>query len=251
MSVIWIYAANASRFDQDFKSIAEAFRLPGRDNANTDVLGLVYHFLEYEYKNSWLMIVDNVDNNEIFNATSTGITCLEYIPDQNPKGRVLFTSRNREACLNLVDEPILIPSMSTAEASDLLGERILQPSTPDEQLSLFEGLDHLPLAIMQATKYMAMLRQTVSQYLEQFHKSRESKTALLNQKFANPGRRERSLESVATTWIVSFDYIREQSPRAADILSLMSVLDRQKSQCLWLSQAMRMRRCLNCCRLSR
>lgn len=152
MSVTWIYAANASRFDQDFKSIAEAFRLPGRDNANTDVLGLVYHFLEYEYKNSWLRIVDNLDNNEILNATSTGITCLEYIPDRNLKGRVLFTSRNREVCLNLVDEPILIPSMSTAEASDLLGERILQPSTPDEQLLLFEELDHLPLAIIQAKK---------------------------------------------------------------------------------------------------
>ncbi|PVH82050.1 TPR-like protein [Cadophora sp. DSE1049] len=226
-SVIWVYAANTSRFEQDYKSIAEALRLPGRDNAKIDVLELVCHFLNYEYKIPWLLIVDNVDNNEIFNVTSTGKTCLEYIPDRNPEGRVLFTSRNRGVCLNLVEEPILIPSMSTAEASDLLGERILQTSTRDEQLLLLEELDHLPLAIIQATKYMAMLRKTVSQYLEQFRKGRESKTALLNHKFANPGRRERSLESVATTWIVSFNYIREQSPRAAEILSLMSVLDRQ------------------------
>ncbi|KAH7411039.1 hypothetical protein BKA64DRAFT_704147 [Cadophora sp. MPI-SDFR-AT-0126] len=226
-SVLWVYAANTSRFEQDYKSIAEAFRLPGRDNAGADILELVCRFLNYEYKNPWLLIVDNVDNNEIFNATSTGKTCLEYIPDRNPEGRVLFTSRNREVCLNLVEEPIIIPSMSTAEASDLLGDRILRTSTRDEQLILLDELDHLPLAIVQATKYMAMLRKTVTQYLAQFRKSRESRTALLNHKFANPGRRERSLESVATTWIVSFNYIRDQSPRAAEILSLMSVLDRQ------------------------
>ena len=156
MSVIWIYAANASRFEQDFESIAEAFRLPGRDHANTDVLGLVCYFLEYENKNPWLMIVDNVDNNEIFNATSTGKTCLGYIPDRNLQGRVLFTSRNREVCLNLVDEPVLFPPISTPEASYLLGQKAVQGRLETrgvEDRETCRSIEHLAWRLTELGRY--------------------------------------------------------------------------------------------------
>ena len=35
------------------------------------------------------------------------------------------------------------------------------------------------------------------------------------------------MESVATTFMISFDYVRKVNPRASDLLSVMSFLDRQ------------------------
>ncbi|KAF4631443.1 hypothetical protein G7Y89_g6691 [Cudoniella acicularis] len=227
MSVFWVHAANLQRFEQEYRAIAQRFELPGRDDPQIDTLQLVRDWFEHEYQQPWLIVVDNVDDNQIFQKTSTGKTGREYIPQINPHGSVLYTSRNRDICFQLVNDPISIPSMPADEALMLFDDRIRKTSTRAEQLSLAEELEFLPLAIIQAVKYMATRRKTVSQYLELFRENKSSRIALLMHKFSDARRRERGLESVATTWMVSFNHIERECPRASELLSLMSFLDRQ------------------------
>jgi hypothetical protein len=117
--------------------------------------------------------------------------------------------------------------MTGYEARILLGDYLTSTSTKAEAQELLDELDFLPLAIIQASKHMIARRKRISQYLEQFQESKESRISLLTHKFSDTNRRERGLESVAATWMISFDHIRHECPRARELLSLMSFLDRQ------------------------
>ena len=117
--------------------------------------------------------------------------------------------------------------MNLVEARLLLGDKIGGESTEDEQSQLLEQLDYLPLAITQAAAFMAKRHKTISQYLDHYRRSDSTRIRLLSHESIDHGRETRPLESVATTWIISFEQIRTENPRAADLLSLMSFLDRQ------------------------
>ena len=68
---------------------------------------------------------------------------------------------------------------------------------------------------------------TVFEYLEAFQAGDKDIKDLLSEELADPRRDTDTLHSVFQTWKLSFDQIRKQKPRAAEILSLMSVLDCQ------------------------
>jgi hypothetical protein len=174
------------------------------------------------------MIVDNVDDGSMFfeERNFFGKTLSEYIP-QSSKGSVLFTTRNRDLGVDITpdQDPIDVPLMSLEEARTLLGDKIRGESTEIEQLELLEELDYLPLAITQAAAFMAKRRNTVSQYIGLYQQSDSRKIQLLSHKFADSRREASPMESVVTTWVISFEYIRTENPRAADLLSLMSCLD--------------------------
>lgn len=117
--------------------------------------------------------------------------------------------------------------MSPEEARRLLGDRTTGTSTDEEKDKVLAELDHLPLAITQAASYMTKRNKTVSQYLVQYQDSERSRVKLLEHRFVDTGREARSLESVATTWLMSFQQIKSENPRAADLLFIMSLMDRQ------------------------
>jgi tetratricopeptide (TPR) repeat protein len=100
-------------------------------------------------------------------------------------------------------------------------------SREQEQDTLLQELDYLPLAIMQAVSYMIKRRMTIPQYLELFRHSEASRLTLLEQKFVSLGRQATSFDSVATTWIVTFHQVRVENPSAAELLCMLSLLDRE------------------------
>ena len=77
--------------------------------------------------------------------------------------------------------------------------------------------------------FMLKRRKNVSQYLESYRRNDSTRIQLLSQKTKYHGREARPLESVLTTWWISFDSIKTENPRAAELLSIMSFLDRQGS----------------------
>ena len=176
------------------------------------------------------MIVDNVDDRNMFFETFTyaGKALREYIP-QSFKGSILYTTRNRDIGVDLALDrvPITVPSMDAEEAQALLGQRIRAESTETEQLELFGELVYLPLAISQAAAFMAKRRKSVAEYIKLYRGSESTRIKLLGQRFNYHGREARPLESVVTTWWISFNYIKTENPRAAEILSTMSFLDQQ------------------------
>ena len=176
------------------------------------------------------MIVDNVDDRDMFFETLTdaGKALREYIP-QSSRGSILYTTRNRDIGMDLALDraPITVPSMDAQEAQALLGQRIIAETSETEQLELLEELVYLPLAIVQAAAFMAKRRKSVAEYIKHYRGSESTRIRLLGQRFNYHGREARPLESVVTTWWISFNYIKTENPRAAELLSIMSFLDRQ------------------------
>ncbi len=191
---------------------------------------LVKDWLENTYSLEWLMIIDNVDNAEAFFKEKVhGKPLVEYVP-QSARGSLLFTTRNRDIGIDLTrnSDPIMIPSMSEEEAQQLLGDPLMSSSTVEDRQNLLEELDYLPLAITQAVAYMTKRRKSIPQYLTLFRQSDSTKIRLLKHEFSDFGRGEKRMESLATTFVVSFDYLKKAHPDAADLLSMMSFFDRQR-----------------------
>ena len=174
------------------------------------------------------MIVDNVDDHNMFFETQPNArkALREYIP-QTPKGSILYTTRNRNIGMDLALDraPITVPSMDTEEAQLLLGPRIRAESVESEQLELLNELFYLPLAISQAAAFMAKRQTTIAKYLETYRGNDSTRIKLLGQRFNHHGREAQPLESVLSTWLISFNHINQENPPAAKILQKMSFMD--------------------------
>jgi len=92
---------------------------------------------------------------------------------------------------------------------------------------LLELLGYLPLAITQAAAYISEYSITIEKYLEVFCADDSEMQDLLSNNLSDHRRDFESQNLVIRTRKVSFDKIRKRTPRAAEILSLMAVLDRQ------------------------
>ena len=92
---------------------------------------------------------------------------------------------------------------------------------------LVETLDGLPLAVTQAAAFISENNITAKKYTDILRASDSGLTNLLNQDLIDLRRDFDASSSIIRTWQVSFDQIRMQNPRAAEMLSLMAVLDRQ------------------------
>ena len=175
------------------------------------------------------MVLDNADDLEMFFARSNAI--LDYLP-QNTKGFLLITSRDERLAKRLADIHALtvVNPMSAAEAQELLESRQSRPlDNLDRECigDLVEALEYFPLAISQAAAFIAKNYITVSQYLELLDISNPDLQDLLSEDLGDFRRDSQSHNSIIKTWKITFDLINKQNTRAAEILSLMAILDRQ------------------------
>ncbi|KAH7342496.1 hypothetical protein BKA65DRAFT_400861 [Rhexocercosporidium sp. MPI-PUGE-AT-0058] len=238
--VFWVYASTAERFEGAYRSIAATLDLPGADDPKTDVLVLVSRWLSNTDNGRWLMILDNADDIDVFQKTQDGSTkgnspnlpLSSYIP-QSITGSVLVTTRDRSATSWLstgYTSVIPINLMSPEEADQLLCARIHKGlSTEFDRTELVKELDYLPLAITQAAAYISAnaLRTNVSKYLVLYRHDEQSQSRLLD-KDSGDLRRDPSVpNSVIRTWEISFNQLKRNQPQAAELLSLMAMLDRQ------------------------
>ncbi|KAI4134497.1 MAG: hypothetical protein LQ347_001477 [Umbilicaria vellea] len=237
-SIFWVHASTFERFDQAYKDIARRLKLPKWDDPKTNTLQIVSDWLTDEDHPEWLIVLDNADDADMFQNPPKG-TCkgtaidhyalplCRYLPQT--KGSILVTSRNKQAAFGLINRSehiIDVLPMEEESAQILLRRRLPDDkSSEDDSIALVETLERLPLAITQAAAYISVrkTRMTIAKYLAY---ARQNEKILL----ADIGdlRRDPSMpNSVLLTWHISFDQIRESSPPAAELLSLMSVLDRQ------------------------
>ena len=99
----------------------------------------------------------------------------------------------------------------------------------NDAAELLRMLDYMSLAITQAAAYISQRapRTTISKYLHNLHKSDGERASLLNKDVRDSRRDGRASNSIITTWQISFEHIRQTRPSAAQLLSLMSLFDRQ------------------------
>jgi hypothetical protein len=238
--VFWVHASNAARFEQSYRDIADTVKIFGRQNPKANIFKLVHDWLHEGKRGEWVLILDNVDDSHFLlnidtqgKASSPGSTDLrplrDYLP-QSQNGSILITSRSKEAAFKLVEKSdiIEVEPMDGAHAVALFKKKLGKPNSRDVA-ELVEALEYMPLAIVQAAAYISQRapRFSVTQYLQDFRKSDRKRTGLLSYEGGGLHRDREAKNSIIITWQISFNYIQQTRPSAADLLSLMSFFDPQ------------------------
>uniref|UniRef100_A0A8H7NHF5 DUF7779 domain-containing protein n=1 Tax=Bionectria ochroleuca TaxID=29856 RepID=A0A8H7NHF5_BIOOC len=239
VSILWVHAGKAERFRQSFISIAEEYKIPGYADPKVDVLLLVKNWLRKKNHGEWLMVLDNADDTQLFfGQPSETISCMEsndeknlarYLPECS-HGTFLITTRNKQLGVKLTkgQQMIEVPRMNENESEQLLRARLRDTSATSAELSqLSSQLEHLPLALAQGAAFIQETGITVSKYLRMLGESDKDTVYLLSREFETVGRDSEAPQAVAETWMLSFQQIQQQHALASELLSFMSLLDRQ------------------------
>jgi tetratricopeptide (TPR) repeat protein len=182
----------------------------------------VQSHLSQDGAGQWLLIVDNIDDIEIWDTELKA-----YLP-KSQQGCVVCTTRSREiavkiAAPNVIEVPELDEEMAMQLLAKLLINETLLTSRDDAQ-KLLEQLTFLPLAIVQAAAYINGKGIALSVYLSLLAEQEQDVIDLLSEDFEDEGRYQDVKNPVATTWLISFEHIRRLNPLAVEYLSFMSCL---------------------------
>jgi tetratricopeptide (TPR) repeat protein len=244
-SVYWVHASSKPRFEEGYRYIAERNELPRRNDPGVDVLALVRDWLQTEEAGSWLMILDNADDINLFYPNENkGKSVADIVMDGNtiattdqrplaaclPKhrnGNILVTSRSLDVAEKLTGSHkniFQVSIMDDDQGLQLLCNKLIGECDEGVAIELLRDLDFIPLAITQAAAYINRRspRESVKTYLTTFRESDQNKSNLLNRDAGDLRRDEAVSNSVITTWQVTFEQIRREKPSAAKLLSFMS-----------------------------
>ncbi|KAI7247500.1 hypothetical protein KC343_g6624, partial [Hortaea werneckii] len=239
--VLWLYASNEGRFEQGVRGILNQLKVRDRHNPKSDVFQLLRARLCDPIKGPWLLIMDNADDacvllgspsanqaDKSANDPSWSEARLDYIPHCD-HGRVLVTSRSRDAAGELVDwkNIVAVGPMDTEQAVALLNRKLDRKYDMRNVAALAQALDFIPLAMAQAAAYICQSagRCSIQEYLEKLGQYDRSGASILDIDERNLRRDREANNSIMLTWQISFDYIRAVRPSAADLLSLMCFFD--------------------------
>ncbi|OAL56144.1 putative kinesin [Pyrenochaeta sp. DS3sAY3a] len=234
--VLWVHASNAARFEQSYRDIADRVKIFGRKDPKADIFKLVHDWL-CGSKERWLLVLDNVDDARFLldrpttNLTDGSKPLREYLPHCE-RGSILVTTRNDEAALKLVErrrDVIAVKPMDKPSAVALFKKKLGTWGNSSAVAELAVVLEYMPLAIVQAAAYISQRvpRYSVAKYLDEYRKSERKRTSLLDYDEGQLRRDWEAKNSIIVTWQMSFEYIQQTRPSAADLLSLMSLFDRQ------------------------
>jgi len=233
--VFWAHADTLFKFVQACRNIAENLRLSDWQDPKTNALQLLHQWLGDDQNEPWLFVIDNLDDLDVLETSlpfeDNSLTLLQFFPP-NTNGAIIVTTRDRRVGerLTVRGTTTTVLPMTTSEAKELLRSYVsLTMSYELNELErLVEALDCLPLAITQAAAYMIEQFMSVGDYMSILEDSDEEMQKLLNESLSDRRRVNHESNSVIKTWKLSFEQIIKQNPRAADILSLMSMFDREE-----------------------
>jgi tetratricopeptide (TPR) repeat protein len=237
--VFWVHAGTQARFKEGYRNIAKKVKISNWDDPKTDIMRVVSNWLCDASNGRWVMIVDNADDASVFlhntpasfTAYKSNSTLMEpsystFLP-HTVNGSILVTSRSREVARMLTGSEssvIDIGPLDSQEALTLLQKKFTFAVKGHEANALCSSLDYMPLALTQAAAFINRTpRMSIPKYLREIYHDR---ARLLDEDLVDIRRDEGVSNSILTTWQISFDQIRERSPAAARLLSLMSLFDR-------------------------
>ncbi|CAD6580011.1 MAG: hypothetical protein ASARMPRED_009324 [Alectoria sarmentosa] len=236
--IFWVHGGSRSRFETDYRKIARLLDLPGREDPDVEILRLVTEWLSDEANGPWLMILDNADDRDLWlgppkntaQTRSAFMPLIQHLPRSIARG-LLVSTRDRQLGYQLLErkqQPLPISRLEPKDAQSLLSAKLSDQQLNPEDIEKLAGeLEYLPLTITQAAAYLEQTEISASEYLEIFRAGQSDIPNLLEESIYDPSRDHESSNSVFQTWRLSFEQLTMQSPKAAAMLSLMAVLDRQ------------------------
>ncbi|KAI4662291.1 uncharacterized protein J4E79_004580 [Alternaria viburni] len=234
--VFWIDAENITKMEESYREIARILRINGASDKDADVFGLVYDWLRNEANATWLMIIDNADDKDVFNrlppkykGSDQSKEIREFIP-QSSNGSVLVTSRSRDAAFQITcnyKNIKHVEPMSEAEAIALLQTHLEDSHEDEDKRLLVETVDYIPLAITHAAAYISRRSLPIRDYLQELSTKDEEDSNALEEDIPQLRRKAGRSNSIVKTWKITFEYVRKTMPSASRLLSLMCLFDRQ------------------------
>jgi tetratricopeptide (TPR) repeat protein len=200
--VWWVRSELSSTLLDDYTHLAQSLGLAGEDVKDLELLvGKVKNFLETH--NRWLLVFDNSQG-------PRGI--MPYLP-HGGRGHVIITARNPN--WGNLARSMVVSKFERPESIEFLCRRTGQGDqrAADE---LAEAMGDLPLALEQAGAYMETTAKPLCEYLKVFQ---ERKMEVLARSKPSD-----YIETVATTWDISFQAVKEEHPEATGVLQLLSYL---------------------------
>lgn len=233
--ILWMHASSASKVMQSCRTIGQILRLPGWNDPQSDILRVYQSWLEDACNDRFLLVVDKLDDLDLIEEplpSENGPRALYHILSQKIAGSVLITTRDRRVGerLALRNRTVSVPAILATEAKQLL-QSVLDPGIDfetDKIDHLIAALDYLPLAVTQTAAYLTENWISIQDYLLMLDDDNDELQNLLTESLSDGRREHPGSNSVMKTWKLSFNQIKKQDVRAAELLSLMAMFDRQK-----------------------
>ena len=176
----------------------------------------VYHWLR-EHDN-WLLVLDNAEEN----------VALDFLSSMRSRGHVLVTTRVQSVADR--GDHLVMKEMSV-EVGALLLLRVVHDTSArletfpvgerEEALALASIMDGLALALEQAGAYIREKGRSLTEYRRAYQRYRK---LFLRWRSTDDKAHTDYSESVATTWLISFQRVRRQSTAALALLCLCAYL---------------------------
>jgi tetratricopeptide (TPR) repeat protein len=199
----WIHSEEPATMAADYASLAASLDLPEKDSTDqSEAVRAVKRWLEHN--SGWLLIFDNAQDQRVIS---------DYIP-QGGAGHIIITSRNPD--WGSVAGLMPVKEFDRADSIEFLCRRTGQDDR-DAADALADELGDLPLALEQAGAYIEATGTTLTDYQELFRSRRKE---LWGDESPPPD----YPDSVATTWSLAMDDVREESEEAADLLNLCAFM---------------------------
>lgn len=211
-----MWAVSRDTLTADFVALAALLNLPEKDEQDqARIVAAVKRWLAAN--EGWLLILDNADDLPM---------AQEFVPT-NHKGYILFTTRAQAA--GSIAASVEVEKMTLQEGTLLLlrQAKLLDKDTPLEQAQtadraaaerIVREMDGLPLAIVQAGAYVEETGCSLDDYLRLYATHRKELLARRSHLVLNYP------ETVATTWLLSFQQVEQANPAASDLLCLYAFL---------------------------
>jgi tetratricopeptide (TPR) repeat protein len=230
--VFWIPATDPESLHQAYLAVAQQLAVPGWNEKDANVKGLVQRYLSQNTTDRWLMIFDNADDIDMWfepsGAQQEPTRLIDYLPESK-RGNVVFTTRDRKLAVKLASQNLIeVTEMNAQHAEELLRISLFHFTLTNDQNHtkvLLEKLAYLPLAIVQATSYINETGCLLSEYVELLDQQEDDIIELLSEDFEDKTRYASIKNPVATTWLISFERIMQQNSLAAKFLSLMACFE--------------------------
>src|SRR5579859_2232845 len=213
-SIFWISGTSQTSLLSDFQRIATRTNCTA-EGINMDTFQCVRDVHAWlDEQTSWLLIIDNLDDITVI----TG-----FLPPNDSRKHTIITTRNPNS-EGIPAQGLEIPLLDPAHAVLLLStlSKITTENNPLESKTAYQivqELGRLPLAIEQAAAYIREVAGTFAMFLDDYNKNHTEIHQWIQQ-----GNRSYS-RSVATTWSMSFNIVRDNHPQAAQLFQLLSFLN--------------------------
>ena len=224
-NLVWTFDAKTDvMLQESYRELAQELKLFREDEKAVppeEILARVNRWLKAPSNHGWLLYFDNVDSLEIVQPKS--------LPQHG--GQILITSRHKTHWENFY--PVIeVQEFEREESNNLLIKIIPEGKQEGQVNALAEKLGDFPLALDQAGSFIKnnVIGLTITDYLGYFQGDHRAIWEAEQEEATN----KLYPATVAMTWKITMDYIKEKFPNAAKALNLCAYLNSTEIPLKWL-----------------